>query len=421
MAPMKASSGRSMKKVAMKSLAMKAATKMTMKRAAMKSVAMKAMKTMKASPKRAMKAVVPKKAMKAVRKVAMKKAPPARAMKVAKAAKVQEPSADVKELEALVVNLKRRDDRWERVSTTLKTELPWLSFERFYATDGKENPIPDDEVAPKWNTGPNALYGEYEDTFGPDGKLIHSAESFKSPGVEYLFSPGERGCAHSHYRIWQKAAESDKPTLVLEDDVKLNFERTGGMGDSNGKIFTQQLNLGMEEARKCADGFDVLYLGWSGHRDGNNRYLKSTRGKKNPIVRRVEYVWTTVAYVLWPEGARKLLKAASPMNHPVDNFMAWEAREGRLNSFVLLDEGDQDSDWSGGVVDQYDFQGDSDVVKSDGGHQGDDTTAFLVSTPSPMKAKLAADEAVAAAQVDEAPVDTAMTDVAMDDAEVNDE
>ena len=28
-----------------------------------------------------------------------------------------------------------------------------------------------------------------------------------------------------------------------------------------------------------------------------------------PTVREVEYLWTTVAYVLWPSGARKLLQA----------------------------------------------------------------------------------------------------------------
>lgn len=228
--------------------------------------------------------------------------------------------------------------------------------------------------------------------------------------MEYRFSPGERGCAHSHYKIWQKAASSEQPTLVLEDDVKLNFERTGGNGLCSGKIFTQQLNRGMEEAKKSPSGFDVLYLGWSGHRDGNLRYNKASRGRKSPVVRRVEYVWTTVAYVLWPEGAKKLLKAASPMNQPVDNFMAWEAREGRLNSFVLLDEGDQDGDWSGGVVDQYDFQGDSDVVKSDGGHQGDDPTAFLAATPSPMKAKIASELAVDESVVNGAPADVTMAD-----------
>eukprot|EP00746_Dinoflagellata_sp_MGD_P166371 gnl/MRDRNA2_/MRDRNA2_96206_c0_seq1.p1 gnl/MRDRNA2_/MRDRNA2_96206_c0~~gnl/MRDRNA2_/MRDRNA2_96206_c0_seq1.p1 ORF type:complete len:465 (+),score=131.67 gnl/MRDRNA2_/MRDRNA2_96206_c0_seq1:90-1397(+) len=384
MGPMKKQKTQAMKSV-MKQTPKKTAMKQVAKKMFMKQVAMKA----KAKPK-AMKAVAKK-------KIAKKPVP---------VVHVQEPSADVKELQALVINLERRNDRWERVSTHLKTELPWLSFERFYATNGQQTTIPDDEVAPKWNTKCNALYGEYEDTFAPDGTLLHAAKDFQDPGVEYLFSPGERGCAHSHYRIWQKAAESDKPTLVLEDDVKLNFDRTGGNGTCSGKIFTQQLNRGMQEARKNAGGFDVLYLGWSGLRDGNFRYLKGAKGRKSPIVRRVEYVWTTVAYVLWPEGAKKLLKAASPMNQPVDNFMAWEAREGRLNSFVLLDEGDQDHDWSGGVVDQYDFQGDSDVIKSDGGHQGNDPTAFLAAIPSPMKNPLAAnamdkDLAEAAKVVDE--------------------
>jgi GR25 family glycosyltransferase involved in LPS biosynthesis len=378
------------------------ARKASMKAVVMKKVAMKAAprKLMKVASRKAMKAVrkpAPKKPMKAVRKVAMKKKTAKKMVKMETA-----PSADVKELTALVVNLKKREDRWERVSAHLRTELPWLTFERFFATYGKDDPIPDDHVAPTWNTKCNANYGEYEDTFGPDGKLLHSAASFLDPGVSYLFSPGERGCAHSHYRIWQKVAESKIPILVLEDDVKLNFERTGGNGVCNGKILTGRLNLGMEEAKKRAEGMDVLYLGWSGHRDGNFRYLKNSRGRKSSIIRRVEYVWTTVAYVLWPEGARKLLKAASPMDQPVDNFMAWEAREGRLNSFVLLDSGDQEHDWSGGVVDQYDFQGDSDVVKSDGGHQGDDPTAFLA-TSSPQKADVAA----ADAPMDEAPVEEA--------------
>jgi GR25 family glycosyltransferase involved in LPS biosynthesis len=312
----------------MKAAMKKAVKAMAPMKAAMKKAIMKKAVMKKVTAKKSKAKSVPK-----VMKVMKKAKNVAKAMKVK--AVSQDPSDDVKELKAVVVNLKTREDRWARVSAHLSTELPWLSFERFFATYGKEEPIPDDEVAPKWNTKCNALYGEYEDTFGPDGKLLYSAKDFQDPGVEYLFSGGERGCAHSHYRIWKVVAESEKPMLVLEDDVKLNFDRTDDNGVSNGKILTERLNLGMAEAKKQG-GFDVLYLGWSGLRDGNYRYLKSKPGRKNPIVRRVEYVWTTVAYVLWPEGARKLLKAASPMNQPVDNFMAWEAREGRLNRLCFL-------------------------------------------------------------------------------------
>merc|ERR1711997_1142734 len=103
----------------------------------------------------------------------------------------------------------------------------------------------------------------------------------------------------------------------MGDDVQLEYKRSG-RGKMNGKVFAAKLELGMQEAAK--KNADVLYLGWSGFRDGNYRYLKAPRSKKSSVVRRAEYVWTTVAYVLWPAGAKKLLLSAQPMNQPVDNF-----------------------------------------------------------------------------------------------------
>lgn len=262
----------------------------------------------------------------------------------------------------------------------LQAQVPWLEHEFFPATDGKEDVIPDSEVSKCWNTKNNSLYGSYEDVFEKDGTtILHSKKEFEDPGVEYLFSPGERGCAHSHYRMWQRAAAAEGPTLILEDDVQLTFKRTGG-GKASGKTFTARLEKGMHEATK--KGVEVLYLGWSGHRDGNYRYHKAARGKKNPVIRKSEYVWTTVAYVIWPQGAKKLLELAKPMDQPVDNFMAWQCREGHLNAWVLLDDGDTDETWAGGIVTQADFQGDSDIKKSDGGDQDDDPTAFLAGRQS---------------------------------------
>jgi len=249
-----------------------------------------------------------------------------------------------------------------------------MKTEFFRATDGKLDTIPDTEVAKTWNTKNNSNYGAYEDVMDKEGKVLYTAEQFADPGVDYEFSPGERGCAHSHYRMWQRVVKEGKPMLILEDDVQLIFERNSG-GMSSGKTFTERLELGVVEATKR--NADVLYLGWSGHRDGNFKFSKANPGRKNPIVRKAEYVWTTVAYVLWPRGAERLLEQAKPMNQPVDNFMGWECREGRLDSYVLLDDGDDDETWSGGIVTQLDFNGDSDIKKSDGGDQGDDPTEYL--------------------------------------------
>lgn len=277
-------------------------------------------------------------------------------------------------LNTLLLGLERRPDRRRRCEEMINKETPWLKPEFFRATDGKADTIPDNEVAPIWNTKCNSFYGAYEDVHDKDGKILYTAEQFSDPGVDYEFSPGERGCAHSHYRMWQKAAEAEGPTLILEDDVQFIFERNSG-GMSTGETFKARFELGMQEALKRE--LDVLYLGWSGHRDGNYKHHRSGRGRKNAIVRKAEYVWTTVAYVIWPKGAKKLLEAASPMNQPVDNFMAWEAKENRLDAYVLLDEGDDDDTWSGGIVTQLDFTGDSDIKKSDGGDQGDDPTEYL--------------------------------------------
>jgi len=283
----------------------------------------------------------------------------------------------LKGLPALILGLERRPDRRERCEEMLKKEVPWLKTEFFPATDGKKDTIPDEEVSKTWNTKNNSLYGAYEDIFEADGKtILHSKKDFEDPGVDYQFSPGERGCAHSHYRMWQKVSKADGPVLLLEDDVQLVFDRTAG-GKSSGKTFSARLELGMAQATK--QGADVLYLGWSGFRDGNYKFHKASRGKKNPVVRKSEYVWTTVAYVIWPKGAQKLLDASKPMNQPVDNFMGWECREGRLDAYVLLDEGDANDTWSGGIVTQADFTGDSDIKKSDGGDQNDDPTLYLAS------------------------------------------
>jgi len=343
----------------------------------------------------------------------------------------------LKDLKAFVVNLERRPDRWQRVEAMLRKETPWLDFEQFKASDGSQNPIPEDEVSLTWNTKCNAHFADYyewafdapgtplhekhwkwacdageDDEWGftEDGdeewSYIHHAgedkvrtgtlekkatkETFKvrlrfaqqylEPGQVQHMSGGERGCAHSHLRLWRLAAERPEPyVLVLEDDVHLCFSRTDAeLGESNGKVFSERLRRALELA-PC--GFDVIYLGWSGWRDGHYRHWKQPgeeRSERDKYIRRAEYVWTTVAYVLSKEGAKKLLAAAAPLNQPVDNFMAWEASQGRLNSFVALDQGDDDGTWAGGIVDQFDFQGDSDIKKSDGGHQGDDETEFAV-------------------------------------------
>lgn len=335
-------------------------------------------------------------------------------------------------VKAYVVNLERRADRWERVSSMLQKETSWLDFEKFPASDGGAMEIPVSEVSKTWNTKVKAVYagcgegcewvfvapgddrdgtqwkwaadvtdedGHWQDElwkFDRDDDDRHMATILEivtekkwrvkyQKSEQYLkgqtqqLSGGERGCAHSHFRLWKVAAERRDHTLVLEDDVEFRFERSEPkLGNSDGRVFTERLRLAMKHAPKH---FDVIYLGWSGWRGGNFKvWNKATENglssAARKAVRRAEYVWTTVAYVISQSGAKKLLAAAKPLNMPVDEFMAAEACQGRLSSFVAMDKGDDDEIWAGGLVDQFDFQGDSDIKKSDGGVQGDSIGEF---------------------------------------------
>lgn len=325
---------------------------------------------------------------------------------------------ELRNIKAYVVCLDRRPDRWARCETMLKKETPWLDYERFSASDGSKMVIPEAEICTVWNTSKKANYGDYDEWVhdtpgsGNDGKhwcwklpaeedtdwsfedndddtgvatnkatseIIKMkkvfAERFRNPGQLQRMSGGERGCAHSHRRLWELIAKRTEPTMVLEDDVQICFERSEpSLGMFNGSLFTDRLRLAVREA---PSDFDVLYLGWAGWRGGN--FCKLKEQCDGTAVRKVEYVWTTVAYIISPAAAAKLLARACPMDQPVDEFMAWEASQGRLKSFVVTDEGDGDDVWAGGIVDQADFYGDSDIKKSDpGAAQGDSAADFAV-------------------------------------------
>jgi len=407
--------------------------KMGSKQAA-RTKAMKVMKTALKKPAAAKPKAKAKAKAKAKGKAAAKK--PRKSPKAETVAR--EAPENLKDLKAFIVNLERRADRWERVSKMLNKQVPWLSIERFLASDGTKNPIPEADVAITWSTSRNSYFADYyvwvevekdagkvwkwaADTeaegdgykFSEDAEeewsYIHHAPSFDQspertatvedkatgqsrkvtlkfakeymdPGVVQKMSGGERGCAHSHLRLWRLAAERPENTLVLEDDVHLEFDRNGDLGSMNGKVWTDRLS---EAVKHLPHDFDVLYLGWSGWRGGNLKIAKEDpelSEESRKYIQRAEYVWTTVAYVISQAGAKKLLEASKEkVDQPVDNFMAWEASQGRLKSYVILDEGDEDGTWAGGTVDQFDFQGDSDIQKSDGGHQGDDAKEFAVS------------------------------------------
>mmetsp|Transcript_47653 Transcript_47653/g.111527 ORF Transcript_47653/g.111527 Transcript_47653/m.111527 type:complete len:383 (-) Transcript_47653:126-1274(-) len=217
-------------------------------------------------------------------------------------------SAHLANIKAVLINLDRRPDRLAECSKRLETHCPWLQYNRMRASDGKIDTITSEEVSNSWHTGRNVVYQKIRSRRkGWDD--LHTYVIRELP-----MSAGERGCASSHIRAWRHCIDvcsPSQPLLVFEDDA----------------VPTQEFTEGLSRAlASLPSDADVLYLGYS--------QAAEWRRHVSPELVEAEYVWTTVAYMVWPEGAHKLLSKL-PVNQPVDNFMATLCADGDIKAYCM--------------------------------------------------------------------------------------
>mmetsp|Transcript_73639 Transcript_73639/g.134613 ORF Transcript_73639/g.134613 Transcript_73639/m.134613 type:complete len:378 (+) Transcript_73639:94-1227(+) len=219
------------------------------------------------------------------------------------------PTAQMRALEAVVVNLERRPDRMDGCRARLKRHCSWLQHSRFTASDGRKDVIRADEVVNSWHTGANVKYQKLRAI----RKGWNDLDTYQERTLE--LSPGERGCAMSHIRAWryclEHCGEEERPLLVLEDDAAP----------------TAQFTEGLKAALAPLPGdAHLLYLGYSQAADWKREISTS--------LVEAEYVWTTVGYIVWPAGARILLNRL-PIDQPVDNWMASLCASGDIKAYCV--------------------------------------------------------------------------------------
>eukprot|EP00933_Yihiella_yeosuensis_P057188 TRINITY_DN5681_c0_g3_i1.p1 TRINITY_DN5681_c0_g3~~TRINITY_DN5681_c0_g3_i1.p1 ORF type:complete len:273 (-),score=60.32 TRINITY_DN5681_c0_g3_i1:148-966(-) len=230
-----------------------------------------------------------RKVVSAMKKAGQKKASPMKAMKTKRKSV---PSSTLRQLKSVVINLKAREDRWAGFLKSVERNAPYLKVERLDAVDGRVAPPPAKDVTKRWSTARLA-------------KLFHW---YRPKSIK--MSPGERGCCASHLKAWRKCAASGKPLLVLEDDAVLLPD------------FTSTVTQALKEAPK-----DTGCI-WITSKDRGNRK------RVGKVLMAPSYVWTTVGYVIWPSAAKTFMKLL-PMDMPVDNFMAWHIKEGKVKTFSV--------------------------------------------------------------------------------------
>jgi len=251
-------------------------------------------------------------------------------------------AALLRSLKTVVITLERRPDRMQACAQRIAATCPDLQLELFPAVDGRTTPIGANLCTKAWDSTENVVYQRIRS----ERKGWDDLHTYHERVLD--LSPGERGCAASHILAWRRCAASgsDSPLLVLEDDA-------APMPDFGG-ILSRALAALPGDA-------GVLYLGYS-QAAGWRRELSAELVES-------EYVWTTVAYLIWPAAARLLLSKL-PVNQPVDNFMAQLCARGELKAYCIRPKIIRQSDaWNCGSdirhSDEQYWGPDSDIIHSE--------------------------------------------------------
>ncbi len=184
--------------------------------------------------------------------------------------------------EIKVVNLDRREDRWQTFQKLFKKNSKSLDPIRFSATDGSKLSLSDE--------------------------LKHLFRN-----NDFGFRAGVVGCAMSHKRLWQELVDSDLDYyLILEDDIEFC------------KKFEDKLKLVEQQILEKGD-CDVVYVG---HSVQKKFYKKAHhRGGRKPVVEpfanRHEFLGGTFGYFVSKRGAQRFLEILEHegMQRAVDFFM----------------------------------------------------------------------------------------------------
>lgn len=121
----------------------------------------------------------------------------------------------------------------------------------------------------------------------------------------YPLTKGELGCFASHYLLWEKCVELDRPIIIMEDHALLN---------DNFSYVVKHANSLLRQ-----DGF----YKFNSSDDSTYKVLYSLSGACS-VVKFTHSTMFTTGYILTPNCAKQLLEHANEWVYPVDDYMDQE-------------------------------------------------------------------------------------------------
>tara|TARA_Y100001938_G_C8095068_1_gene437574 strand:- start:1957 stop:4110 length:2154 start_codon:yes stop_codon:yes gene_type:complete len=183
-----------------------------------------------------------------------------------------------------VINLKRRPDKLAHVMDQLAKHdiLGSIPVEVIPGVDGQS------EVNEEFLAANNyKIYNKWNDPWWGRTSL-----------------KGEIGCNITHHKIWEKVSKLDENILVLEDDIVLEND-----------FFNKTLEIA-PQVKKL--DFDFLYI-------GRKAIFPEKEEKLTDLLLIPDYSYWTCAYVITPQGAKKLSEGGyeKNINVPTDEYLPY--------------------------------------------------------------------------------------------------
>lgn len=117
----------------------------------------------------------------------------------------------------------------------------------------------------------------------------------------YELTPGELGCFASHYLLWEKCVELNKPIVVIEDDAELE------------ECFSDTVNELNE-----LEQYEYIRLFVNGRK---RPFIHIGKFRSHDVVEYNRGPGATRAYYITPKAAKKFIAAAQEWYLAVDDYM----------------------------------------------------------------------------------------------------
>jgi GR25 family glycosyltransferase involved in LPS biosynthesis len=204
-------------------------------------------------------------------------------------------SRTLADLPVYVINLDRRPDRWQFIRGMLMAN-GFHDIHRISAVDGR-----------------TLGAAKINQLVTPQGRETFKRERKRH---EELGSLGAVGCYLSHVDAWGIIKQSGRPGIVVEDDATL--------------IPSFQQSSVFKQPDLMCKPYDLVLLGYAKLRDDE----MTLREDKDAIVPFRSMFFGTHFYYITPQGARKLLEIALPMEIQLDAWMGMQMSQEKVKTGV---------------------------------------------------------------------------------------